>query len=487
MRRERRRLQDTAAKVNREHKTVGLAPNGIQEVTPDSSLLLGSTTTITSNNQQNRRSHNNASPSFGERMRHFGKGKAEPIESRPAWNGGSGREASVQPLRDDLDAAPLKVHTQGKTLVGRGQATDKRVPELLYNTSAAATAAARKFMPSKQGQTANGGSFTHVQPAGASYSAASSIPLATGAPTRNDAPPHETPRDAPASSGVPRPDYSNQEKLIKRKPPPATLHAPTPTHATQPSISSSVYSTHAEARSHSESPQLGLIASDESELTGPWAQPPAPPAPAFSSESTTPSTSSPASPRPIPETEQAPLGGSGNSLPSVMERRRPLRGGGTPPEATPEDPIVISLKTATYASPKLDVEMDAKMNKGRSPSIMSTAKDLPLAPPEMIESDDRVAVLNAKLMGLAHRRNNINKSIQQMTELMPKDMLLTSAEVHHKREEEKRKVEILREELADVQQQEFDLGLKLHRANKRRERESEYEESGSLWIRRITG
>ena len=78
-------------------------------------------------------------------------------------------------------------------------------------------------------------------------------------------------------------------------------------------------------------------------------------------------------------------------------------------------------------------------------------------------------------------------SIQQMTELMPKDMLLSSIEVQRKREDEKRKVEMLKQELADIQQQEFDLGLKLHRANKRRERESEFEEGGSLWIRRITG
>jgi hypothetical protein len=170
-----------------------------------------------------------------------------------------------------------------------------------------------------------------------------------------------------------------------------------------------------------------------------------------------------------------------------MDRRRPLRGKDSPPESSGEDPIVISLRTASYAHPKIEAEMGAKLQKGSRPSSIITSKDLPLAPPEMIESDDRVAVLNAKLLGLAHRRNNINRSIQQMTELMPKDTLMTSAEVQRKREDEKRKVEILREELADIQQQEFDLGLKLHRANKRRERESEFEEGGSLWIRRITG
>lgn len=489
MRRERRKLQDAAAKANREQKLTGLPhskhpdsphgnsgagldpsmADGPRGVTPDPTQMYGSTTTITANNQQHRRNFN-ASPSFGERMRQFGKGKPEPIESRPAWNGASGRQAVVEPLRDDLSAAPLKVNTQNsKRPHGRTQAADKSGPETSYSTSAAAAAAVRKFMPSRSGQTANGREFIHVQPAAATYGASSSIPLATGAPTRNAAPPHETPRDGPASNGPPRPDYFNQEKAIKRKPPPSTLHAPVPSHTAQPSISSSVYSTQAESRSRTESPQLGLIQSDESELTGPWVAPPPPPAPAFS-ESTTPSTSSPASPAPIPETDQTQTA----SIPSVMERRRPLRGKDSPQEPSGEDPIVISLRTANYQKPR---EADA----------MSTGKDLPLAPPEMIESADRVAVLSAKLLGLAHRRNNINKSIQQMTELMPKDMLLSSIEVQRKREDEKRKVELLKQELADIQQQEFDLGLKLHRANKRRERESEFEEGGSLWIRRITG
>jgi chromosome segregation ATPase len=167
-----------------------------------------------------------------------------------------------------------------------------------------------------------------------------------------------------------------------------------------------------------------------------------------------------------------------------MDRRRPLRGKESPKE-TSDDPVVISLKTASYAKAAAEAERRAE-NDDRPPSVMSTGKDLPLAPPEMLESDDRVAVLNAKLLGLAHRRNNINRSIQQMTELMPKDRLLESADVQRKREEEKRKVDHLKEELADIQQQEFDLGLKLHRAYKRRDREAEFDSGGTLWIRRIT-
>ena len=114
-----------------------------------------------------------------------------------------------------------------------------------------------------------------------------------------------------------------------------------------------------------------------------------------------------------------------------------------------------------------------------------TDKALPLAPPEMQSANDRVAYLTARLDSLAHRRTNINKSIKQMTELMPTDNLLASADVIRRREIEKKKVEGLKEELAEIQREEYDLGLKLYRANKRLEREAAFEPS-SLWVRRVT-
>jgi hypothetical protein len=72
-----------------------------------------------------------------------------------------------------------------------------------------------------------------------------------------------------------------------------------------------------------------------------------------------------------------------------------------------------------------------------------------------------------------------------MTELMPTDRLLSNTDVIRKREIEKKKVEGLKEELAEIQREEHDLGLKLYRANKRLEREAAFEPS-SLWVRRVT-
>ena len=118
-------------------------------------------------------------------------------------------------------------------------------------------------------------------------------------------------------------------------------------------------------------------------------------------------------------------------------------------------------------------------------STESSDKVLPLAPPEE-SARDRVSQLNAQLKSLGNRRININQAIRQMTELMPTDHLLASDAVIAKREAEKRKVEVLRDELAEVQREEYELGLKLHRAYKRMDRDASYEPT-TLWVRRVTG
>ncbi len=69
---------------------------------------------------------------------------------------------------------------------------------------------------------------------------------------------------------------------------------------------------------------------------------------------------------------------------------------------------------------------------------------------------------------------------------MPTDNLMASAEVIRKRELEKRKVENLKNELAEIQREEDELGLKLHRAYKRMDRDADCEPT-TLWVKRVTG
>lgn len=207
---------------------------------------------------------------------------------------------------------------------------------------------------------------------------------------------------------------------------------------------------------------------------------------------------------------------------SVMDRSRPKTRNGTGAWDDENDvPVKISLSQPWMSTagansaginaqnspprvrkeaPKGPREQASKDNRGllalrndstnasRPASILSVDKALPAAPPELSaeSTKDRVAMLNAQLQGLGNRRININKSIKQMTELMPQDNLLATPEVMRKREMEKRKVEDLQQELADVQREEHELGMKLHRAYKRLDRQADYEPT-TLWVRRATG
>ncbi|KKA27051.1 hypothetical protein TD95_002474 [Thielaviopsis punctulata] len=110
-------------------------------------------------------------------------------------------------------------------------------------------------------------------------------------------------------------------------------------------------------------------------------------------------------------------------------------------------------------------------------------KALPPAPPES-KASDRVTHLNALLSALANRRININRSISKITEMMPRDNLMARPEVMKRREQEKVKVQALRDELAEVQREEYELGIKLHRAYKRQAREGNYDNGSALWVRR---
>ncbi|KAG9233519.1 hypothetical protein BJ875DRAFT_42812 [Amylocarpus encephaloides] len=175
--------------------------------------------------------------------------------------------------------------------------------------------------------------------------------------------------------------------------------------------------------------------------------------------------SEPPPPMPSPPTQY-----QSSSPDSVLNRVRPKVGAG------PRNGV--TRKAVNTASP-----IFISMTNKRASKI--GGKSLPSTPAE-VESQDLVTSLQAQLDDLQHRKNNITRSIRQMTELMPADNITLTTEVRRKRENEKRKVEGLREEEADVRQQEHEIGLRLHRAWKRKDKEATYEPTG-LWVRRVTG
>lgn len=445
----------------------------------------GSTTTITGPSSDRS---NTPSPSFGQRMRMMGRSRPEPVDSRPPWHGASGRSRLVQPVRDDMNVVPLNVPRKSGKRAGRGELGG---PPSMMRPSGPETSdaggASRWPLPLTSNQKASRRPAVVSPPP-------SRPPMYPGAGAQAyPSPPDvdflaQSPRPAAARSTEPSPTTSSpypdalptsSAKAIKRKPPPSAN--PSSTTPARDSATPSLAQPH--LAPDSASPR-------QSTPQGAWAQP----ASRFSV--TTYATSNPGSPLQSMDGFHPQVPALPALQTSVMDRRRPFSGASGAKAS--EEPIFISMSSPYSAVDKgkqsalqhtehashARVTSDADSADRRS-SILSMAKPLPPAPHELSSSQDRVAHLNAQIQGLAHRRININRSIQQMTELMPTDNLMASSQVLRKREAEKQKVEALKEELAEVQREEYDLGLKLHRAYKRLDKDAEFEPT-TLWVRRVT-
>ncbi|CAI0655266.1 unnamed protein product, partial [Colletotrichum noveboracense] len=325
-------------------------------------------------------------------------------------------------------------------------------------------------------------------------------------PEATSSPPVTTRQPAPLPGLPAAPNaHLGQDKAIRRKPPPTNSQA---LHAPQPSYSSSVYSeatTVPPVSTHERSPPRAPRSPGEAlKANEPWDQPPSRfsvTTYATSAADQTPRQSTDTAPPPVP------------ALPSpqqqngVMNRKRPAVLGSTSNAINADKPFVISMSSPYMPSAFPDNDLPAPTRSelpsqkqpiprasnasmystsSRPDSVWSTSKALPPPPTETSMVNDRVGYLNARLESLGNRRININQAIKQMTELMPTDSILASEAVLRKREAEKRKVEALKVELAEVQREEYEIGLKLHRAYKRMDRNAEYEPT-TLWVRRVTG
>ncbi|KAK1464221.1 hypothetical protein CMEL01_12982 [Colletotrichum melonis] len=455
------------------------------------------------------------------------------IDERPPWRGASGRAPIVSPVRDTKPAAPLNIPPKStrRAAVGprlpiagvnsplspvspSGSETSPRsrtptirtvfnAPRQLTTASTASSPSAARTPPPAQS----------AYPSPPNSGAGVQSPVHATPEATNDA--NVTKRQPPSLMGLPSAPNAHLglDKAIRRKPPPANSHA---LHAPQPSYSSSVYSeqtVHAPASTHEKSPprapavaQREAAAAAAAKPTDPWAQPPS-----RFSVTTYATSADPDTPRESAESDRPPV----PSLPTppqqqkdgVMNRRRPPVLKSTSPSINPDQPIVISMSspymsgafTEDTSPPPARTQLPSQKqplprtssaslysNSSRPESVWSTSKALPPPPTELSMVNDRVGYLNARLESLGNRRININQAIKQMTELMPTDSILASEAVLRKREAEKRKVEALKVELAEVQREEYEIGLKLHRAYKRMDRNAEYEPT-TLWVRRVTG
>ncbi|OHW99260.1 hypothetical protein CSPAE12_02037 [Colletotrichum incanum] len=451
----------------------------------------------------------------------------EAIDERPPWRGASGRTPIVNPVRDTKPAAPLNIPPKG----ARRAAVGPRLPIAGVNSPLSPVSPSRsETSPRSKTPTIrtvlSAPRQLTASPSGPSPSvtrtpppAQSSYPSPPNSGAGVQSPVHATPEattDVTVATRQPAPllglpsapnAHLGHDRAIRRKPPPANSQA---LHAPQPSYSSSVYSeqTIQAPNDHEKSPPRAPAAAQREAATS-ANEPAGQPHSRFSV--TTSDTSAPDTPCEPVGTDRPPV----PSLPTpphhnggVMNRKRPPVLKSTSPSINPEEPFVISMSSPymsgaftedtsppaartqlpSQKQPLLPRTSSASLfsNSSRPDSVWSTSKALPPPPTELSMVNDRVGYLNARLESLGNRRININQAIKQMTELMPTDSILASEAVLRKREAEKRKVESLKTELSEVQREEYEIGLKLHRAYKRMDRNAEYEPT-SLWVRRVTG
>ncbi|KAK0745022.1 hypothetical protein B0T21DRAFT_326040 [Apiosordaria backusii] len=455
-------------------------------------------------------------PSFTDRVRRIAKKAAagrerEPqhdtdpaagafTSTRPGWRGASGRTAIVDPVRDTPEVAPLRIPEKSSRRTFTPVQAARPKPDLSLGAMPRRGQTPPISPPATETPTVRTGlretshNIVHTpsqQTPPTAYLPSEnaqsypSPPLSSTPLGGGDAPAmaaRELARDAvPNLAALPSPTFNNtkshESNMIRRKPPPVHTN-----HQHQESVSS-VYSQPSQGPLHTSPLQIPGIAPPATLAANndTYVQPPS----RFSI--TTYATSNTGTTRddgddPVDE-DQPPV----PSLPVGLHHGGKIGpSSDNSPVTSPIDQFMTSpfsthTEQLAMVNPAIARAQAIERPNSRASDIN---KSLPPAPPEG-EAQDRVSLLNAQLRALANRRININRSITQMTEMMPTDKLMNSEEVIRKREIEKKKVEALKQELSEVQREEYELGLKLHRAYKRLDRDSEYEPTG-LWVRRVT-
>lgn len=175
---------------------------------------------------------------------------------------------------------------------------------------------------------------------------------------------------------------------------------------------------------------------------------------------------------------------------SIMNRKRPIPkaddyspGSGSP--LTPTAPAFPAFRKASSGLKPESREISSRKPSYAS-SIQSTStgggKALPPTPQEL-NSQDHVSSLQAQLQDLMTQRRNVERVLRDLTAPGASNPLVSSFRVERERE---KRVQALRDELNEIGLMEHHIGLKLHRAQRKREEEDGYEGFATMWVRRVT-
>ena len=142
---------------------------------------------------------------------------------------------------------------------------------------------------------------------------------------------------------------------------------------------------------------------------------------------------------------------------------------------------MMTTNTKATARKPVSSDLSARSPNGRI-TRASITKGLPPSPPEL-ESSDLTTNLQAQLDALQYRRGNLQRIIADLTRHLANALATPDRRV---REGMRRTIDDCKEELDEVHRQQHEIGIRLHRAWRRRERHECSDEPTGLWIRRVT-
>jgi hypothetical protein len=182
---------------------------------------------------------------------------------------------------------------------------------------------------------------------------------------------------------------------------------------------------------------------------------------------------------------------------SIMNRSRPIPSRNYSPG--PDSPVISTPPLAAQRKPLSGADRPARTSSRVLPGGLASpasalsptssnsgaaggGKALPPVP-GAVNAADHVATLQARLDDLATQRGNVERVLRDLTDPAACNPLVSNFRVERERE---KRVAALRDELNEIGLLEHEVGLRMHRAQRRKEREEGYEGFTTLWVRRVT-
>jgi hypothetical protein len=170
---------------------------------------------------------------------------------------------------------------------------------------------------------------------------------------------------------------------------------------------------------------------------------------------------------------------------SILNRRRPVPTADKVSESPTTQKPASSAKSPGSVT-RQNMAVSARPSSPGADSTFSTAtsgtqKALP-QPPTTLSACDHLSVLESQMEDLRVRRSNVYRLLSDLNNAAPANPLLTDFKRARMAEQRKRMFE---DELTEIKSEEHEVGLKLHRAWKKREIDDPNHGS-ALWIRRVT-